>query len=278
MVHWPSAYVEANGLSIHYLRTGGEKPPVVLLHGFYDNGLCWRRVAETLATTYDVILPDTRYHGLTHTPAEATFTYTDLAQDTIALIEGLGLTQPILMGHSMGGNTAAVVAALRPELVRALILEDPAWAPTTAEQDPERDKMELQFLQAFLTNQKTLSHAERLDEAEMAQPLWSTDDLGPWMSAQDQFDMAIFAHLPDGSYLPWRQTPWLDMVARLTCPTLVITSEQKRGSIVGEAVKAEIAQANPRCQVVTVERAGHNIRRERFDDYMQYVNNFLSKL
>ncbi|GHO43792.1 alpha/beta fold hydrolase [Ktedonospora formicarum] len=278
MVHWPSAYIEAHGLTIHYLRTGGDKPPIILLHGFYDNGLCWRRVAEALATSYDVILPDARFHGLTHTPDEATFTYSDLANDTIALIEELKLNQPILMGHSMGANTAAVVAAERPDLVRALVLEEPAWSPTNAEKDPERDKMELQYLQAFLTNQKELSHAERLDEAEFAQPLWSTDDLGPWMSAQDQFDMAIFAHIPDSSYLPWRQTPWIDIVARIICPTLIVTADQKRGAIVGEATISEILKANPRCQIINIEQAGHNIRRERFDDYMHHADHFLKEL
>jgi pimeloyl-ACP methyl ester carboxylesterase len=250
----------------------------VLLHGFYDNGLCWQRVAEDLATHYDVILPDARYHGLTHTPAEATFTYPDLANDTIALIEKLKLHQPILLGHSMGASTAAVVAAERPDLVSALVLEEPAWSPSNTEKDSERDKMELQYLQAFLTNQKALSYAERLDEAEFAQPLWSSDDLEPWMSAQDQFDMAVFAHIPDSSYLPWRQTPWTDIVARIVCPTLIVTADQKRGAIVGEATASEISKANPRCQIINIEQAGHNIRRERFDDYMYHVNHFLKEL
>lgn len=47
-----------NGVKIHYYRTGGNKPPFVLLHGATDNGLCRTPVAEKLADKYDVIMPD----------------------------------------------------------------------------------------------------------------------------------------------------------------------------------------------------------------------------
>src|SRR5258706_13126924 len=53
MAHWQSGDVEANGLRLHYTRTGGAKPPVVLAHGFSDDGLCWTPLAEALAPDYD---------------------------------------------------------------------------------------------------------------------------------------------------------------------------------------------------------------------------------
>ena len=44
---WSEGDVDADGLTIHYTRTGdGDQPALVLAHGFSDNGLCWRRVAE----------------------------------------------------------------------------------------------------------------------------------------------------------------------------------------------------------------------------------------
>lgn len=278
MAQWSSHFIEANDLSIHYLRTGNDKPPVILLHGFYDNGLCWQRVAETLTSEYDVILPDTRYHGLTRTPPSATFTYQDLASDTIALIEALDLRQPILMGHSMGASNAAVVAAERPDLVRAIVLEDPAWFQTQKSSDPEQDKTEVQLWKAFLTHQKALSHEDRLEQAEFEQPNWTADDLGPWMDAQDQFDMAIFEHLPDGSQVPWRLTPWREIMARVTCPTLILTGENKRGAIINPAIANELIQANPHCQIVSIEGAGHSIRRDRFDAFTHAVTKFLREL
>ena len=49
MTHWQSGDIEVNKLKLHYTRTGGDKPPVVLAHGFSDDGLCWTPVAKLLA-------------------------------------------------------------------------------------------------------------------------------------------------------------------------------------------------------------------------------------
>src|SRR6185295_6452336 len=52
MTHWQSGDVEANGLRLHYTRTAGAGPQVVLAHGFSDDGLCWTPLAEALAPEY----------------------------------------------------------------------------------------------------------------------------------------------------------------------------------------------------------------------------------
>ena len=58
MTHWQSGDIAVNGLKLHYTRTGGAKPPVVLAHGFSDDGLCWTPVAEALEADYDVVMVD----------------------------------------------------------------------------------------------------------------------------------------------------------------------------------------------------------------------------
>src|SRR5882672_8468662 len=68
MPEWFSGDIVANGLRIHYSRTGGDKPALVLSHGATDSGLCWTRVARALEADYDVILPDARGHGLSDAP------------------------------------------------------------------------------------------------------------------------------------------------------------------------------------------------------------------
>ncbi len=51
---------DANGINIHYLRTGGSKPPLVLLHGLTGSGACWSPLARALEGEYDVMMPDAR--------------------------------------------------------------------------------------------------------------------------------------------------------------------------------------------------------------------------
>ncbi len=89
-IEWKSDFFTNNGNKIHYYRTGGDKPPVLLLHGVMDNGLCWAPLGRVLASDYDVILPDARGHGLTHISDE-TWTYEAMADDVALLIKDLNV-------------------------------------------------------------------------------------------------------------------------------------------------------------------------------------------
>jgi N-formylmaleamate deformylase len=126
MTSWITGVCEANGTNIHYLRTGGVKPPLVLLHGLMGSGACWSPLAHSLEAEYDVVMPDARGHGNSSAPLHG-YRYEDHASDVIELIRGLGLTAPILLGHSMGGMTAAVVASQVSSMIRGVILADPTF-------------------------------------------------------------------------------------------------------------------------------------------------------
>jgi len=63
MTTWIRGICETNGISLHYLRTRGAKPPVVLLHGLMGNGACWTPLARALEDEFDVVMPDARGHG-----------------------------------------------------------------------------------------------------------------------------------------------------------------------------------------------------------------------
>ena len=64
MPYWTKNDLTVNGAQLHYYRSGdGSKPPLVLAHGFSDDGLCWQMTAADLQAEYDVIMPDARGHG-----------------------------------------------------------------------------------------------------------------------------------------------------------------------------------------------------------------------
>ena len=106
MSKWQSGFVEANGIKLHYTRTGGDKPPLVLAHGVTDDGLCWTPVAGALASEYDVVMVDARGHGRSDAP-EGGYSLTALAADLAGVIAALELRQPAILGHSMGAATSA---------------------------------------------------------------------------------------------------------------------------------------------------------------------------
>ncbi|MCE7982929.1 MAG: alpha/beta hydrolase [Caldilinea sp. CFX5] len=83
-----------------------------------------RNVARVLAEQYDVIMPDARVHGRSD-GGETGFTPEILTEDAVGLIHALKLARPTLIGRSNGAVTAFLVAAHHPELVRAIVMEDP---------------------------------------------------------------------------------------------------------------------------------------------------------
>jgi pimeloyl-ACP methyl ester carboxylesterase len=113
-----------------YYRTEGEpgKPSLLILHGLYGMSDNWVSLARRYAASFHVILPDLRNHGLS--PHHPVHTYEVMVQDIEALIHKLQLDDFNLMGHSMGGKVAMLVALRNPEKVRRLIIADIGPGPT----------------------------------------------------------------------------------------------------------------------------------------------------
>jgi pimeloyl-ACP methyl ester carboxylesterase len=139
MTNWTSGVSEANGIDIHYLRTSGSKPPLVLLHGLTASGACWIPLARALEGDYDVVMPDARGHGNSSTPLKG-YRYQDHAGDVVGLIQGLRLAAPVLLGHSMGGMTAAVIASQTATAIRGVILADPNFLEPRASARSSRER------------------------------------------------------------------------------------------------------------------------------------------
>jgi N-formylmaleamate deformylase len=130
MTEWFESDVIANGVRLHYYRTGGrdgnDKPPLVIVTGFSDIGIGYSRVARALEGDYDVIMYDKRGHGYSE-KLETGYTFEEHASDLMDLIATLGLERPRLIAHSGGAAAAMVAAADHPDLMAGLILYDPCW-------------------------------------------------------------------------------------------------------------------------------------------------------
>jgi N-formylmaleamate deformylase len=130
---WASGSCEANAISIHYLRTGQTGAALVALHGLMGSGAVWTPFSRALGAGFDLIMPDARGHGRSSVPPDG-YSYDDHADDVCGLIQALELRKPVLIGHSMGGMTAAVVASRLGSELSGVILVDPTFI------SPERQR------------------------------------------------------------------------------------------------------------------------------------------
>ena len=271
--HWTNNDIIVEGVKIHYTRTGnGSKPPVVLLHGFSDNGLCWLPVAYDLEAEYDVILPDARGHGLSARvqPGENI----DLVADTAGLIRALGLNQPVLGGHSMGANTSAQVGAHFPGLVRALVLEDPPWRepePPKAP-EPEKEGQPRPNPMDWILRLEKQSIKELIADCRKDNPSWQEAEFRPWAESKKQFDYNFLQRLSGNPFLNWQE----DFQA-IRCSTLLITANPAKGSIVPPKTAQMVHSMNNQIKVVRIPHAGHNIRRENYPQYIKAIRGFLKE-
>ncbi len=268
MTPWQANDVMVNGLRLHYTRTGGDKPQVVLAHGFTDDGLCWTPVAEVLEADYDLIMVDARGHGRSDGPEQG-YGLTDLAADLAGVITALGLHRPAVLGHSMGAATALVLAGMYPELPRAILLEDPPpwWVADARKIDAEQQARMRTWVVAF----KRKTRDELIAEQRAASPTWSEAELGPWADSKLRFSFNALTRL-GADDVDWETT-----VRRITCPALLITADPERGAIVTEEGARALGALVPQLRTVHIPGAGHSIRREQFTRYMEAVRAFLAE-
>ncbi|MEL6643407.1 MAG: alpha/beta hydrolase [Pseudomonadota bacterium] len=107
---------------------GGSGPPVLMLHGFPQTMALWAQVAPALARDHTVICADLRGYGASSKPdpgpdAEP-YTFRAMAQDQVALMEGLGFPRFHLVGHDRGARVAYRLALDHPDAVQSLTLMD----------------------------------------------------------------------------------------------------------------------------------------------------------
>jgi esterase len=101
---------------------GAGKPPLVILHGLLGSARNWQTVGRDLAARFHVLALDLRNHG--SSPHANEMNYEVLVQDVIAWLDTQGLSRVTLMGHSMGGKAAMLLACRHPERVERLIVVD----------------------------------------------------------------------------------------------------------------------------------------------------------
>jgi pimeloyl-ACP methyl ester carboxylesterase/heme-degrading monooxygenase HmoA len=114
---------KVNGQSIHFLKAGSG-PALVLVHGYPESSLTWRKIMPVLAKDFTVIAPDTR--GTGQSSLSDGFSLEDVADDIYELVTSLGFTKVCLVGQDFGVQVASAYAAKHRDDVSALVaIESP---------------------------------------------------------------------------------------------------------------------------------------------------------
>jgi len=261
-------YLVVDGARIRYVDAG-PGPPVVFLHGLGASMYAWRRnLAAVAAAGFRVIAFDNRGFGLSDKPP-APYDNAAYARLAIALMDSLRLTDPVLVGHSMGGAIAAQVAIEYPPRVRGLVLVGSAGLGV---REPLLFRMaRWPVLGRVVLALRGRGFTARLLRSTYFDPGKVTEaDVDQYYApvAQPEYGRAL-----RGVLQQFRFTALEGRLDRIAAPTLVLWGEEDRWVPMG--LGRALAAGITRSAFVSVPRAGHSVQEEAPDEVNHLVIRFL---
>ncbi|WP_109482744.1 alpha/beta hydrolase [Paraburkholderia sp. C35] len=129
--------IDTNGTRIHVAQQGSGDLALVFLHYYGGSSRTWDGVASALADGYRIVATDHRGWGKSAAHVDG-YGIADLAVDAEGVIQALGLARYVLVGHSMGGKVAQLIASHRPRGLEGLVLVAPSPPSPASLSDEER--------------------------------------------------------------------------------------------------------------------------------------------
>lgn len=249
-------------------------PALLLLHGLTDSGEGWADAVRRWTPSYRVLAWDARGHGVSprFTPEQLDSGVAEtMVADAIAVLEKLasdGLREPVLVGHSMGGGTAGVVAGLRPDLVSAVVLEDPALGSDPAETPEDRQRAGQERVRDAQLWREDPEGA--LAKGMVENPDWPKTEYAGWARSKGQTDLDMLA---TGQARVLR--PWADVAAAIEAPALLVAADDPY--LWGDAALDELkAIGNPHVEIHRIPGSGHCVRRSRTENFHALVDPWIT--
>ncbi|TCC27350.1 alpha/beta fold hydrolase [Kribbella speibonae] len=248
-----------------WYRTDEAEAEVAFLHGFSDSAQCWEPLIREMPGVRALAI-DARGHGESGLPDEP-IRY-EAHRDDAALVLS---DQPrdggvVVVGHSMGAMAAAHLAASRPDLVRAVVLEDPPpGSPGDRLDEPWSEP-------SWLADLRGLDLPARIAQGRSNDPGWADDELEPWAVSKAQVNPRLFD-------LTFRDAgPLTGLLAEITCPVLLIHGDTDRGSLISAEYAERCAEAAAgEFRAAQIAGAGHSVRRDNRPAYLAELTAFLDR-
>ena len=272
MSHSPTEHVVAvNGNSFYYRDWGGSGQAITLLHGLASNCRIWDLVAPILSNQFRTLALDQRGHGRSFKP-DSGYDFATVVSDLDGFISAVGIENPVLVGHSWGGEVVLEYAVASPDKVKGLCLVDGGTIEISARPDWTLEDAKRELAPPVWKGVTLESFRERLRSRSIAM-----DD-----SAVEQIVLANFVELDDGTITSrlsrdnhfkiiealWDHKP-SELYPRVECPVLLMPARQRNGEAsptLGFRQDAAIARAEsllPRSKTVWMEDSIHDVPLQR---------------
>ncbi len=277
--HFETNQVDVGDVHVVWDEEGEGGRPLVLVHGFTGSRKDFAPCLEDLSDLGRTLAPALRGHGDGyHAGNAAAYTLDAAAEDLVGWLDALGIDRFDLLGHSMGGFVVQRMVLAHPERVASLVLMDTAgramdWmngdmfavgAKIAIEQGVEALQ---EILRSRGDDDPTRSAADRRREQE-----WGSERYWAWRRER-MVGMDPYALEPFGRAIA-EHPDWLERLAAVSCPTLVMVGEED-GPFVETA--EELARAIPGAVHEVIPSAGHQPQLENPSEWTRALRDHLAR-
>lgn len=256
----------------HQVAGDDTAPLLFLTHGVTDSAASLINAVNRFSPDWHVIAIDSLGHG-----QSPRFTDDGLGRPMAAALEALRTTVKHYVsqygpgfgfGHSMGGALLSRLAYESPDLLRGIVLEDPAWLT-----EKQAARYHLHAQHGGARWDESDQDSERIPaDIQREYPNWPTEELVPWLKAKSEVDRQ-FLHLGTVGYID----PWDDWLAGLTVPTAVLTSDQPDCVIGTVGIDRIETVANPVIETILLPGLRHVMRRDDPQLLFDTARSFLTR-
>lgn len=270
-----------SGLTLALDRHGDDgAPAVLLLHGLSGARDAWTRVVDALSPgvtggRWQVLAIDLRGHGDSSRAGSVTdYRATAYAEDIAGLIEVLDLAPAVVVGHSLGGLTAAALASAHPSLVRGVLLEDPPHFEGDAA--VRNASPVAAFFPKLVAAVRALqaASAPAVDYLPLVRGTVDPADEEQRCGALRRWDPTTMEAAIGG--VVWEG---FDPLATIAVPMTIVAADPAAGAVFKPHDGERVLGANPGARLATIAGASHNVHAPAtLDAFLAELSRFLDEV
>lgn len=268
---------------LSYYDAGGGlpgEPPILLIHASLYRSEDWENIFPRLATRYRVVAYDQRGHG--RSERAASYELRAFADDALRILREVVKAPAVVVGHSLGAIAALVAAAEAPELVRALVLEDP---PLKYGQPWERERYQ-GLRDALEAREDPKAFLKAIEKRPLPSPGPRGErTYGEMRGFYAAERVATYFTDVDPVFLDWRMSnadPSATLVAasipKVTAPILVVTGEPRLGAAFDDSAEFTLKRQVKDFTVKRFPGHGHVVHGFRPEPFLETLEPFLRRL